>query len=522
MIKGIFQNFLVKAVFLALIVLVLYGAVPNLAIILVLFVAWRLTSLAAEALRKPVSPAQWDVLRDGLTRRFESLTPPERERRAGALKLGSGASARDLAQAQVDQAIRNYHPSRPGRELAAEALGVVTFAILIPLVIALYTSQILSLRASNHWGWEGAIVAAVSLGLYAWPHFNWKSPELSDLRIWWWLLPFVVALPVLTHAVHARHPYLNPLNPDRHRLAADRVLSLKNNITAGAYADWVLRYARELDQQGHPQEAIPYYRAGLRLDANDRAAAARLAKLEDQSGAAVVENQPSPSPSAPYWTAARPIVKQPRQPIDARLEKIESCTVVVVPIGDVPDYILDSVGYVIHNELNLPVCISPDPVPLPDYTRKRGLAAPPQWDIASLVSAFTNAPKSFPRAPVKYLLVTPVDIFMPEANYVFSSSANWGAVLSFARYGGPGVSDDQLRQRTAKQALCALLKSFGVPASTDRNCVTSYVRDLVEFDAKGNRPDAESMKLFQQSLAAMNGQWQAYRARAPHANAAPP
>jgi len=54
--------------------------------------------------------------------------------------------------------------------------------------------------------------------------------------------------------------------------------------------------------------------------------------------------------------------------------------------------------------------------------------------------------------------------------------------------------------------------AFAIPASTDRDCVTSYVRDLQEFDAKGNRPDAETMKLFQQAVSVMNQRWQNYKA----------
>lgn len=512
MVKSIFFNFLLKAVLIALMALILYGIVPDLVIILILFVVWRFASLAVEALRKPVPAEQWDTMLDGLTRQFEMLAPEERTRRAAALKLNPNLTAREMAQAQVDRIARNYRPPRPKRELGAEALGVIGYGHLIPLNVALYTSDIFSLRESQHWGWEGAIVVALCLGLYAWPYRVWKSPDSSDLRIWWWALPSALGMLALIHAVQFRHPYLNPFNPDRDRLAAERVLSLKNNVVAGAYADWVLRYARDLDRQGETQQAVHYYREGLRLDANDRAAADRLAQLEAQSGSAV-ESQTRPPSSAPYWTAANPIVKQPRHSIDAQLENVESCTVVVVPVGNVPDDILDSVGYVIHNELNLPVYISPDSVPLPDYTRKRGLAVAPQWAIGSLVGAFTNSVHNFPRAPIKYVLLTSVDIYIQDANYVFSSSGNWGAVLSFARYGGPGVSDAQVRQRTAKQALCALLKSFGVPASTDRDCVTSYTRDLAEFDAKGNRPDAETMKLFQHALAEINRKWQLYKTK---------
>lgn len=512
MVKSILFNFLLKAVLIALIALILYGVVPDLVIILIFFVVWRFASLAAEALRKPVSAEQRNTILDGLTRQFEMLATEERTRQAAALKLGPHFTAREMAQAQLDRVAKNYRPPRSKRELAAEALGVIGYAVLIPLDIALCTSDIFSLRASQHWGWEGAIVVAFSLGLYAWPYRAWRLPDSSDLRIWWWVVPFALGLLVLNHAVQTRHPYLNPFNPDRDQLAAERVLSLKNNIVAGAYADWVLRYARELDERGETQQAIHFYREGLRLDANDRTAAERLAQLEARSGGAV-ESQTEPPSSAPYWTAAKPVVKQPRHSIDTQLENVESCTIVVVPVGDVSDDILDSVGYVIHTELKLPVYISPNPVPLPDYTRKRGLAVAPQWDLGSLVGAFNNSTQNFPRAPIKYLLVTPVDIYMQDANYVFSASANWGAVLSFARYGGPEVSDTQLRQRTAKQALCALLKSFDVPASTDLNCVTSYTRNLAEFDAKGNLPDAETMKLFEQALGGLNQKWQVQKAK---------
>jgi hypothetical protein len=44
-----------------------------------------------------------------------------------------------------------------------------------------------------------------------------------------------------------------------------------------------------------------------------------------------------------------------------------------------------------------------------------------------------------------------------------------------------------------------LLKSFALPASSDRDCVTSYVRSLEEFDQKGNRPNAHTLALFQKA-----------------------
>src|ERR1017187_9985145 len=94
----------------------------------------------------------------------------------------------------------------------------------------------------------------------------------------------------------------------------------------------------------------------------------------------------------------------------------------IFTVSEVTDEVLDAAGYVIHHELDLPVCVSMDPVPLPPHTRVRGLATGPQWDQASLVRAFTNATSFFPRGPIKYVLITPVDIYMEEANYVYSTT----------------------------------------------------------------------------------------------------
>lgn len=406
-------------------------------------------------------------------------------------------------------------PPRRKRELGAEALGAVAFAILVPLDVALYSLDFFSFRLRQ--GWEGAALAAFCLGLYAWPRRWLKSPNYSRVRISWWVLSFVVALPLLNQAIETRHPYLNPLNPDHNRLAAERVLALRDNILAGSHADWVLRYARQVDEQGELLQAIRLYRQALRLDPGNRRAYARLASLEVQTSGAPPANAAVSAiqPSEPYWTADRPVTRSPRRRIDLQLENVEGCTLIIVPVGEVSDGVLDAVGHVVRNELDVPVYVSPDPVPLPPHTRVRGLATGPQWDLDSLIQAFTNAAVVFPQAPVKYLLITPVDIYNGEANYVFSGSSEWGAVMSSARFGGPDVAESLVRQRTAKQALGALLKSFKIPPSPDRNCVTSYTSSLQEFDAKGMHANAETLKLFRQAVADLNRSWQEHKTRRP-------
>ena len=512
MIKGLFSQFLFKAILVALIGLALYGVFPGtgLAVIMVLFVGMRFASLGAEALRKPMSAAGWEAMLDRLTRAYETAALRPSAAKEAALRRAARLSPRELAQARINRARLSDQPPRPKRELGAEALGVVAFAVLIPLDIALGARDFFSLRTGQ--GWEGAGVAALCVALYAWPHRWLKSPDHSDVRIWWWAVPFVLALPLLHHLVVARHPYLNPLNPDHNRLAAERVLTLKNNIVAGRHADWVLRYARELDERGAWPQAIHFYHEGLRLNPGDRKAYARLASLEAEASSAGQPGNAARAASAPYWTARNPVIKPPRHRIDAQLENVEGCTVVVVAVGQVPDELLDAVGHVLGHELDLPLYISPDPVPLPPHTRVRGLATGPQWHESSIVQAFTNAARVFPNAPVRYVWITPVDIYMDEANYVFSSSYPWGAVVSSARFGGPNADHALLLQRTAKQALGALIKSFKVPASTDRNCVTSYTSSLEEFDAKGLRPSPETRALLRQAVADLNTVWQKHKA----------
>jgi len=43
--------------------------------------------------------------------------------------------------------------------------------------------------------------------------------------------------------------------------------------------------------------------------------------------------------------------------------------------------------------------------------------------------------------------------------------------------------------------------------------VTSYSRSLEEFEAKGNRPNAETLKLFRQAVVELNSRWQRHNAK---------
>lgn len=292
------------------------------------------------------------------------------------------------------------------------------------------------------------------------------------------------------------------------------MLALKDIIVAGRHADWLSRYARQLERQGDLAGAARFYRESLRRDPSNREVRGRLAALPgyETSDLAPATERRVVSPVEPYWAVGQTLVRPAPCRIDAQLSRLEECSVVLVPVGAVPDQVLAAVGHAIRHELQLPVLLSTLVVPLPEHTRVRGLITGRQWDQRAVVQAFLRACPPLPKAPVKYLLLTPADIYSQGANYVFSTSYQGWAVVSFARYGEATADQNLLSHRTAKQSLCALLKTFGLPPSLDRDCVTSYTHDLNEFDAKGNRPNAATWAQFRRQVVDDNRQWQTFKA----------
>lgn len=69
----------------------------------------------------------------------------------------------------------------------------------------------------------------------------------------------------------------------------------------------------------------------------------------------------------------------------------------------------------------------------------------------------------------------------------------------------------RVAERTAKQAMAAILKAFAVPAASDPSCVTSYTNGLDQFDRKGSRPNARSSAIFKSNLSRMRSEWQRFK-----------
>lgn len=485
MINGLIYKYIAKAVIVLLLGLILFGVFPGngLAIVLSLIVLLRFINLFKEGFKQDRSREHLSSTTAPLNVKLETshqATPPQ---------------------------------PRSIRELFAEGMGIVAFAWLLPLVFALHTNEIFSLDRQQ--SWTEALVAIGCMCLYACPHIVFKAQNQASYRIIWWTIPFFAGLFLLHDLIETRHSYLNPANPDRNRLAAERVLSLKNNVLSGYYAGWISRYAEDLEKRGDAQQAIRLYEEALRREPNQPIAAQRLkALLAENIRQPVQLGTPTQSlVNSSYWTNFSTLPHATRHSINIEMESVPSCTVVIVPFEGVDDRLLDAVAFVVHQELKLPVLVAPNHVSLPPYSRKRGLATNPQWKTDAIFTAFTNSVGYFPRAPIRYLVVTSTDIYIDQTSYIFSQAFPWGAILSSARFGDPNQNLETVCHRTAKQSLCALIKSFDVPPSLTPGCVTSYANGLQEFDAKGNRPSPETWAQFQQALAEINQNWTAFKAQ---------
>lgn len=470
----------------------LYGVVDSHLVLLAiaLLIGVRGLALATELARKRMTDADWYSRYQALVVECAGLLPEEFTAASEDYGLPRGASVHTLARARAEDERQAYRTPRTGWSVSAECIGMVTYLMLLPATIAFFAFDFVDYRRSQDW--RGLLVLVVCGLAYWWP-LRWAASPARELRqAWWWSAPLLIVAPLCVHGF-TRHPYLDPRAPTV--VAADKVLSIENNVTTEHYADWVFRHAQALSVAGKKAEAIAYYRRGLHLAPQTSPARLELARLESREVFDELDAR------APYWSSDLPPAALPDCALDTSLSALPSTTVVLVPAGDVATTLLRRVGDVLQRELNIRVCLLTQPMLLPAPTRTRGFVVGQQWDVAALAISFSALLDPAPAGPLKFLVVTNVDIYAEGANFVFSSSYEFGAVLSTARF--KVANNDELAQHAdvAKQALGAVIKSFGLPASTDPNCVTSYSNGLDQFARKGNRPTAETRALLAARIA---------------------
>jgi predicted Zn-dependent protease len=293
------------------------------------------------------------------------------------------------------------------------------------------------------------------------------------------------------------------MNPQRARLAAEKVLNHWDFIVAADHADWVVTHARELVQQGETERAVELCREALRMNPSVSDGRVLLSALLGEAEDEVTLEHLG----GPYVKDGMEIPVTARCEIEDAVDGEPACTVLLLPMGDVTPQLLDHVAFVLQRETGLRTKIYRKTLPLPEATRRRGLLGGPQWEVTPLVEAM-SAETSYRQVGgrLQILIVTNADIYMGDANYVFAANADWGSVVSLARI-SENADDSLLRHRATKLCYGSLLKSLGVPAAGDRRCVTSYSASLSEFDTKGNRPIPTTQRLLDEAIERVNLEW---------------
>ncbi len=139
----------------------------------------------------------------------------------------------------------------------------------------------------------------------------------------------------------------------------------------------------------------------------------------------------------------------------------------IVPVGDIPytlltllkDY-LTSIGFQVEISQSHP---------LPDhaYNAHKG-----QYKARAFI-------ETAPRSGGYHLVVTDVDIYVPNYNFVFGLSSGNNAVISIARLYG-----DLLQERIIKEAVHELGHLLGLPHCKDPECVMYFSNTLSDTDRK--------------------------------------
>jgi predicted Zn-dependent protease len=464
---------------------------------------WRIQELMGEGRQRPMREEDWIRQEEEVPRMVDEmlLLDPElngdseeerEEERRGLIEHWRG----EIAQAKA-----RYVPARPLAVRVAEAIGGVGFLILLPWVMELARYDLVSFRRS--YDMAEAFFFALCVGLYV-------VPWLRRFRGWpvtvfwfWWVLPAVVLLPTALHLLQSRHPYLDPMNPERVRLAAEKVLNYPDFIVAADHADWVVDYAREMAGRGEKAQAVELCRTALRMNPAVRGGGKLLSELLCEPG----DEAEMAELGAPYLEAGMDVPVAKRCGIEDAVDGGPKCTVVLMPMGEVAPRLLDEVAFVLERETGLRTKVYQKTLPLPEATRRRGLLVGAQREARPLVEAMVEETRGRRvGGPLQMVVVTSADLYMGDANYVFAVNYDWGSVVSIARM-GENADDEVLRQRAVKLCYGSLIKSFGVPAAGDQRCVTSYSGSVAEFDAKGNRPIPLTRRLLEEAIERMNREW---------------
>lgn len=390
-----------------------------------------------------------------------------------------------------------WHARRTDGDLLSETVSLVTLAPCAFLLALMLTSPVVT------WSGYDRGPASLALGAGIVLHFaaNWIPAARPGRRILVRAVLFAAVLGPTFLVAKERHPYLLASGAEHRRMIAERVWSLGFSIEAGRHAGLLVDYARDLEAERRWTDAATVYQRALALDALLVAGHEGLARAHEALGdaAASAEARLAARAAADQMNsnAAGVAVEEeigkadPLPAFDWRpAERLRVC---LVPIGRVPDRLLDVAGNRLARELGVEVYRWTDtPPPLPEAGRKAGLLGDPQWSPVPLYQAFLDRLRVEEergrqvRGAWQFLLVTDADLYTPDANFVFAVSFPVHGVVSFARFGDE--RDERRSERLAKQMMATAIKCFGVRQAGRADCVTAYVRSVDELDRKPMQP----------------------------------
>jgi len=492
------NHFTVKAMPVIL-ALVLYGAAPRAGILSVIavIIGWRLKAIIQHGFPSPLTADGLTLVTKSTVKELEDLPEEERQKLIKRLKLHSFSDNQKIAEAIV----RKKQCDNLGRRFQSKLelpLLLISF-ILSPFLVTLFVSDIVVLDDREEWG-VVLLLASVALLHFGLLKLAEQKQTISNFILVAWGSFCLISIPI---QITEKHPYLNPWAPNSNQLFADHVLKIKNNVVAEKHVEYVFAYAKELQQAGQLTVALKYYIAGLYLDAENSKAHLSTAEIYKKLGKIQLAKQHEEA-SRSIATGERSVafsIKENSDPLPTVSEiNTNDYTVLIVPVGDVDTSLLNAAGQLVKNSLGHPVLLSQQHLPLPPSDRKRGLLSGQQRLTHTIHDAFWRDPPIDNSGPIQVVLVTEMDVYMENTNFVFATSFrnDFSCVVSYNRF--RSEKREATISRLAKQILSSTIKAIRVPQANTLDCVTAYVNSLDQSDRKSIQLSAPTRNMYENHI----------------------
>lgn len=156
-----------------------------------------------------------------------------------------------------------YRPPRHWTLILADGLGLLGLMVVVPIFILMSHEDFFTFRQPLTRPY--LILYAFVVGIYGFPLVPLfrRSPAFAFIV---WLVPFLAYSKGLEDLARKKHPYWHPGVPGWRRLAAEKVLSLKDKQLAAQHADWVVSYASSLADSRNKQAAMYLCQQALDLE----------------------------------------------------------------------------------------------------------------------------------------------------------------------------------------------------------------------------------------------------------------